>query len=567
MNTNRNFLLLLAVWLVLQGLTASALFAGGDFYQNARQIKNQLFEGPDHKCGFPVVLEASNPQNKWLHREFKAWQALQVEWNTFYVSPSGHFKIYYDTLGYRAVPDYDRNHDGFPDYVDFVAKSFDRAWQVEIDSLGFNPPPDVEGNPRQVYPVYCQPLSVYGSTILDSVISETFNPHRVRYETNIQISTYFDAQYPGISDPVVRDSMAIAVTAAHEFNHALQVGYALWPDNSGFFYDIWFIESSATYMEEVVADGVNDYLQYLPSYFRATDEPLDRSTGGLSDYGKVVIEIMLGKMYGKDITRRIWTQIRNQRALPAVETVLDGLGSDIFAELSRLCGWLFFVGDRSVGNKFFPDAPFFASYGDIDFRTGEPLQATRNELIADSLPRLSFRWYKSDVADTIPMSFLLRAGEGGYPQNLSSLYINAGQSDYFNVNSTVNFRYPDKLLPQGIYYSVVNGTDAGEGKFYYQLLAEPEHFVKADDVIVYPQPFRLADSQNTIKFENIPKGSEIYIFSSNGRYLQTLRNDSGINTEQWDLKTHLGEVVGSGVYVYIIKSKDFEKKGKLVVIR
>ena len=223
---------------------------------------------------------------------FEKLQELKLtpsQYSFVHFSPSGHFKIYYDTTGIIAIPDYDRDQNGIPDYLEFVAKSFDLAWSIEIDSLGFNPPPDSSGNFRTVYPVYCRLLSVYGQTLLEYEIPSRPN---VNYVTYIEINTRFSfVNYPNVTDPIIRDSMAIAVTAAHEFNHALQTGYRLWPDDE-FFHDIWFIESSATFMEEVVATEVNDYLLYLDDYFRRAHQPLDQSSGGLDDYGKVVLEIL-----------------------------------------------------------------------------------------------------------------------------------------------------------------------------------------------------------------------------------------------------------------------------------
>ena len=94
--------------------------------------------------------------NKYVQRQ-RLLKKAAAEFT--YLSPSGHFLISYDKTGNDAIPDYDRNGDGFPDYLDFVAEAFDRAWEIEIDSLGFRPPPDQNGQPLSVYPVLCERLS------------------------------------------------------------------------------------------------------------------------------------------------------------------------------------------------------------------------------------------------------------------------------------------------------------------------------------------------------------------------------------------------------------------------
>jgi len=59
------------------------------------------------------------------------------------------------------------------------------------------------------------------------------------------------------------------VTAAHEFFHAIQFGYPL-----GDGWD-WWMEASATFMEDEAFDAVNDYRQYLRPWLSSPEVPLD----------------------------------------------------------------------------------------------------------------------------------------------------------------------------------------------------------------------------------------------------------------------------------------------------
>ena len=118
----------------------------------------------------------------------------------------------------------------------------------------------------------------------------------------VSINTNFDfVEYPHISnDPIIRDSAAIAVTGAHEFNHAIQLGYRIWFEGNGQILDRRFLESSATYMEEVLHDEVNDYHLYLPQFYRNTQ----RHFGDQNIlYGDAIFHVMAGDIYGKTITR------------------------------------------------------------------------------------------------------------------------------------------------------------------------------------------------------------------------------------------------------------------------
>ncbi len=518
-------------------------------------------EGPTVKCGFPQMLEAHlHPDSKYaqklklLNEQHMETQLLQE----VYYSPSGHFKIYYSTSGYHAIPTYDRNSNGTPDYLEFAGKSFDRAWKIEIDSLGFIQPPDSSGVPETVYQVQCLSLgsSYYGQTVLDYEI-----PGRsyATYVTHIELNTNFNfASFPGVTDPVVRDSMAIAVTAAHEFNHALQVGYRLWEP-----YEYWFIESSATYMEEVVAPGVRDYLSYVPSFFSGTQHPLDESTNGYIDYGKVVFEIMLGSRYGKNITRKVWEQIQFQRALPALETVLDGLGSNMEEELSTLSLWMYFTGNRAVPGMFYPDA---ALYPQVPLKSASAVQETAQVLASDSLPRLSFRYHRSSIALDNPLSFALTSTDPVKAAYLNMLLVNEDNGEYFFTPAGSGYPLPQGANPDGIVFGVVNALDEGSGRIPYAISSRVQQEAALNRIAVSPQPLNLSLHSPLLTFRNVPDHSDIYIVTPAGRLIRTLHKVTSEQPFYWDLKNDRGDVVGSGVYLYRIESHNSEKTGKFVII-
>ncbi|NIU01206.1 MAG: hypothetical protein GWN01_09840, partial [Nitrosopumilaceae archaeon] len=55
-------------------------------------------------------------------------------------------------------------------------------------------------------------------------------------------------------------------------------------------------------MEEVVADEVNDYYLYLPSFFATADRGITAQFPFDRIYGEVILNIMLGQLYGATIT-------------------------------------------------------------------------------------------------------------------------------------------------------------------------------------------------------------------------------------------------------------------------
>lgn len=85
------------------------------------------------------------------------------------------------------------------------------------------------------------------------------------------------------------------------------------------------------------------------------------------------------------------------------------------------------------------------------------------------------------------------------------------------------------------------------------------------NVIVYPNPYR-PNSENPLRFGNLPRDSEIFIFTSTGKFIRGLREDDMDGGLVWDLKTRDNHAVGSGVYFYVVRYQDQETKGKFIIV-
>lgn len=87
------------------------------------------------------------------------------------------------------------------------------------------------------------------------------------------------------------------------------------------------------------------------------------------------------------------------------------------------------------------------------------------------------------------------------------------------------------------------------------------------EVMVYPNPFNANTTQQNLMFANLPRGTEILIFSASGQFLKRLEENNGAGGVTWDLRTEDGNVIGSGVYIYVARLNGEEKKGKFMIIR
>jgi hypothetical protein len=91
---------------------------------------------------------------------------------------------------------------------------------------------------------------------------------------------------------------ALQVTAAHEYNHILQLAYDAWQDK-------WMKEGTAVWMEDKVYDDVNDYAQYLEPWSESSRQPL--TDGGFpKPYGDALFNRFLEQTYHPDVIRRAW---------------------------------------------------------------------------------------------------------------------------------------------------------------------------------------------------------------------------------------------------------------------
>jgi hypothetical protein len=103
----------------------------------------------------------------------------------------------------------------------------------------------------------------------------------------------------------------LKATAAHEFFHAVQGAY-------DFFEDAWFMEGTATNMEETVYPTVDDNVNFLSfSPLTRPASPLDRGGFGDSEYGSWIFwRFLEEKLYRRDpnVIRRVWNRAR--AALP-----------------------------------------------------------------------------------------------------------------------------------------------------------------------------------------------------------------------------------------------------------
>ena len=94
------------------------------------------------RCGTPYVLQAMDAITE--DQRLKLVQQRPSTQHSL-LTPSGLFRVHYDTEGRNAVDPDDNDANGIPDYIDLAATVLDSTWKLQIEQLGYNPPPSDNG--------------------------------------------------------------------------------------------------------------------------------------------------------------------------------------------------------------------------------------------------------------------------------------------------------------------------------------------------------------------------------------------------------------------------------------
>ncbi|MCH8300117.1 MAG: hypothetical protein IIC39_06200, partial [Candidatus Marinimicrobia bacterium] len=296
------------------------------------------------KCMFPVRAEMMSRLSPLEKATFIPQDPRPVT-QASYKTESGNFIIHYDTTGGHAVELNYTLGKTVPDWIYETGRAYEWARYLLIDSLGYREPP-VDSVESPEYDVYIQELSgkgIYGETVFD-LIEDTTQSSWIESDNDFAENIYFSNGLDGMK-----------VTAVHEYFHAVQLAYNFR------FSDIWFFELASTWFEDVGYDDVNDYIQYIESYYRISGQSLFLSNG----YQAAIFGKFLEENYDISIMRSIWNFIVDNSAVASIDKALkvDVEKSDgIKAAFGKFALWTWFTGLRSINGVFFEEGFLYPEY-------------------------------------------------------------------------------------------------------------------------------------------------------------------------------------------------------------
>jgi hypothetical protein len=270
--------------------------------------------------------------------------------DSIYTSPSGFFSIHYSLTGPDFIPSEDIDNNSIPDYAERIAWYCDSALEVYINHYGYLPPPEDNGRGGDdKYDIYLLALAGYGITFPDAPADSTWND----YSSFIGIHKDF-LDFPPNDDPEGNIIGAQKVTCAHEFYHAVQLAYDVGED-------LWLMEATATWMEEVIFPEVNDNYNYLFLFFDEPEVSLI-SNDGYHHYGTFIWPAFLQQKFGDTIFRPLWEACRFNNSLTALDSILYGFNESVTTIMPEFTLWNYMTSSRAMVGSYYDDA---ADYPEI----------------------------------------------------------------------------------------------------------------------------------------------------------------------------------------------------------
>jgi len=520
------------------------------------------------KSGTPLVALA-HLRWKQLSVESRATiaRAFQVtDMQKSRLSPSGRFRIHYDTSGVNTPALLNPTHtdtlaNTYEAYVDSVAAIFDYCWTFQADSLGYLPPASDGGwGGGPEYDVFIQsqgtdPLAFGYTTWDDSTrVNPTSNPPRYWAYTVID-NEFLYYRTKGMD--------ALRATAAHELQHAIHLGgYGLWDERDEYFYEL-----SAGWMEGVNFPSIHDYYYDVADYFRYFHGfsfyyfPINPSDPGFVGSERGIWGQFLTARFGRDVIKDIWEREATERLIPSINDALIARGSDFATEFTLFTYWNYYTADRADPVHYYPEGSHYPRFvpGAV-----APYSSGGNAYIADQPKAFSSNFYEfqlsTDTITAIIANVDLAAAEQ-YDKTTLSLQLELGASVA---------DLPTQDLPDGLKVGFGAGDPTVWTEHYVQ--SSTGSLVLKTNKNASPNPLRLSSGTRLALpvSESVNTPAQVYFLTSaltlqySGDYtVSNSLNGRFIFVPSADLQSRLS----SGIYFVIARVNQSEYRWKVAVVR
>jgi hypothetical protein len=307
-------------------------------------------------------------------------------------------------------------------------------------------------------------------------------------------------------------------------------------------------------LEDVVYTDVNDYYQYLTDFFGdqqlATGfwQGLSFNSNVFGGYERSIFAHYLAKIFGADIMKDIWTEMRTFPFLESTDAALVNRGSNLHSTFAKFTKWNYYTADRADTVNFYTEGNHYPRF--------QPLQKiafyNATSTINGNVEPLSSSMYEYDLPkDTI-----------------TAVIANVDIGNAIKRNTA-----PQKIevaLTSGLQFKISVDTLSLWSPFLIQSSTQTD--VPRLQLNAAPNPLRLAEAPWLKLSINQDKANtaEVFFFTSSFKLAYSgflnVDNEDGfraIVVPTSEIKSKLS----SGVYFIIAKTANSEYKWKVAVIR
>ena len=499
---------------------------------------------------------------------------------------NGYFRFHYTTSGTHAVAGADTDGNNVPDYIDQMADVFAHVATVQLDSFGYAEPPSDGWLPvtndnggSALYDIYVRNIA---SNTFGYAQSEYFanntgnNEHTTVTEENALTSLMaMRNNYTGFYSPnnqygATSELEAIQLTAAHEYQHAVQFGYDGYEK-------AWLFEATATEMEEQIYDGINDCHTWLPSWFAEPQKSIDHPSEHW--YGSFILPQYIFEHLGGSLTlKRIWEKsVLNDSyygdfSHQAISLALTNEGSSFSDALNKMViANRILSSSNNAGVFSYEEADIFPVNGPATYQTITYNSGTDQSITSTNLNRFASQYTRVNTSDPVLVNLTNNSGPA---EDLNMHVI----ISYSNNSWTIYSGNSINVDPTGsstIYLAVVSQDTSAENWDYQIDITDGELAVDYEavpDLISisdnYPNPFNPFTSFDI----QIPFTQQIRIkvISVIGKHIAEIANQTlpaGNWTFRWDGMSNSGKPAPSGQYFIVIEGANFQHWLKATLLK
>ncbi|MBN2355173.1 hypothetical protein JXO59_03620 [candidate division KSB1 bacterium] len=469
------------------------------------------------------------------------------------ISPSGHFKIHYITSGMDSCSEA---------YAQEVVQTFDYLYQLEVEQLGFDPPPDDGGVDGPEFDIYIMNFYPYGETVYENPVP---NSGGFAYTSFMKIDRNFtNPRY------FTYGLDAMRVTAAHEFFHMIQGGYRFFPTTQ--LNSIFLFEASSVWMEEVAYPEVNDYLQYVNSFMQSPNHAFNNTN---YCYALGLYTHMITKQYGNQVVNRIWEAFRSMEPLDAIDFALRSYNERFDRSLVDFTMWNCFTADWADTVQYYHEGHL---YPKLNPKNSYELETSLT--ITGSCSELVSHYYRITVLQDGRYAIVPELQNPAHWMYAMVIHSADGLSETVSLAGDASPGMLDIKAGSELWIMPTNvlwpETDNSNHPFRYSFDIQQGGSIPnphAGIIAMKPAPFipEVHDEMEIeYRFTREQSSACLYIFNENGAPVFTrdlCAVSKGLKSYSWDGINDQGQPVASGIYICIIRGDDILKPKKFALMR